>query len=140
MPTQDISLFLKSLSDDNQKSLLSQSVHIPLPVRMVPYVAQETPSYAYFITSGLASVVTAMADGATAEVGIGVVGREGVIGRGILRTESASFVRGNILGTDLILNAFESGSRSLSLALSRRDFIVGSETPSDSASSLTDPS
>ena len=138
MPTQDLSLFLKSLSDDNQKSLLSQSVHIPLPVRMVPYEAQETPSYAYFITSGLASVVTAMADGATAEVG--VVGRERVIGRGILRTESASIVRGNTLGTDLILNAFESGSRSLSLALSRRDFIVGSETPSDSASSLTDPS
>jgi CRP-like cAMP-binding protein len=137
MPAQGLSLFLKSLSDDNQKSLLSQSVHIPLPVGMVPYEAQETPSYAYFITSGLASVVTVMADGATAEVGI--VGREGVIGRGILRTESASFVRGNILGTDLILNAFESGSRSLSLTLSRRDFIVGSETPSDSASSLTDP-
>ena len=105
---------------------------------MVPYEAQESPSYTYFIASGMASVVTAMADGATAEVG--VVGRERVIGRGILRTESASIVRGNTLGTDLILNAFESGSRSLSLALSRRDFIVGSETPSDSASSLTDPS
>jgi CRP-like cAMP-binding protein len=138
MPTQDLSLFLKSLSDENQKSRLSQSVHIPLPVGMVPYEAQESPSYTYFIASGMASVVTAMADGATAEVG--VVGRERVIGRGILRTESASIVRGNTLGTDLILNAFESGSRSLSLALSRRDFIVGSETPSDSASSLTDPS
>jgi CRP-like cAMP-binding protein len=78
MPTQDVSLFLKSLSDDNQKSLLSLSVYIPLPVGTVLYEAQETPSYAYFITSGMASVVTAMADGATAEVG--VVGREGVIG------------------------------------------------------------
>ena len=138
MPTQDLSLFLKSLSDENQKSLHSQSAHIPLLVGMVLYEAQETPSYTYFITSGMASVVTAMADGATAEVG--VVRREGVIDRGILRTESASIVRGNTLGTDLILNAFESGSRSLSLALSRRDFIVRSETPSDSASSLTDPS
>jgi CRP-like cAMP-binding protein len=78
MPTQDVSLFLKSLSGDSQKLLLSQSVHIPLPVGTVLYEAQETPSYAYFITSGMASVVTAMADGATAEVG--VVGREGVIG------------------------------------------------------------
>jgi CRP-like cAMP-binding protein len=78
MSTQDVSLFLKSLSDDNQKSLLSESVHIPLPVGTVLYEAQQTPSYAYFITSGTASVVTAMADGATVEVG--VVGREGVIG------------------------------------------------------------
>ena len=40
--------------------------------------AQEAPDYAYFITSGMASVVTSMESGGTAEVG--VVGREGVIG------------------------------------------------------------
>jgi len=78
MPTLDVSLFLKALSEDNRSSLLSQSVHMPLPVGTVLYEAQETPRYAYFITSGMASVVAAMADGATAEVG--VVGREGVIG------------------------------------------------------------
>jgi len=78
MSTQDVSLFLNSLSENNRNSLLSQSVHILLPVGRVLYEAQETPSYAYFITSGMASVVTAMADGATAEVG--VIGREGVIG------------------------------------------------------------
>jgi CRP-like cAMP-binding protein len=78
MPTPDVSLFLNSLSEDNRNSLLSQSVQMPLPVGTVLYEAQATPRYAYFITSGMASVVTAMADGATAEVG--VVGREGVIG------------------------------------------------------------
>ena len=77
MPTHE-SLFLESLSPDNRDFLISQSVDIPLPVGPVLYEAQETPRYAYFITSGMASVVTAMPDGATAEVG--VVGREGVIG------------------------------------------------------------
>jgi CRP-like cAMP-binding protein len=78
MPTQDESLFLRSLSQGNRDLLLSQCVDIPLPIGTVLYEAQETPRYAYFITSGMASVVTTMADGATAEVG--VVGREGVIG------------------------------------------------------------
>jgi CRP-like cAMP-binding protein len=78
MPIQHRSLFLTSLSEGSRKLLLSQSVQIPLPVDTVLYEPQETPSYGYFITSGMASVVTAMADGATAEVG--VIGREGVIG------------------------------------------------------------
>jgi CRP-like cAMP-binding protein len=45
---------------------------------MMLYEAQETPTYAYFLTSGLASVVTLMSDGASAEVGL--VGLEGVVG------------------------------------------------------------
>jgi len=77
MPTQDESLFPRCLSPGNRESLLSQSVEIPLPVGTVLYEAQETPRYAYFITSVMASVVTTMADSATAEVG---VGREEVIG------------------------------------------------------------
>jgi CRP-like cAMP-binding protein len=51
---------------------------VALPLRTVLYEANETPSHAYFMTSGLASVVTSMPDGATAEVTF--VGREGVVG------------------------------------------------------------
>jgi CRP-like cAMP-binding protein len=42
------------------------------------YEAEKTPAHAYFITSGMASIVTAMENGDTAEVGI--VGNEGLIG------------------------------------------------------------
>jgi CRP-like cAMP-binding protein len=38
----------------------------------------DTPTHAYFLTAGLASVVTSMPDGATAEVSF--IGREGVVG------------------------------------------------------------
>jgi CRP-like cAMP-binding protein len=49
-----------------------------LPLRTVLYEANEMPTHAYFLTSGLASVVTSMSDGATAEVSF--IGREGVVG------------------------------------------------------------
>jgi len=78
MPTTSVSLFLTSLSEESSQSLLKHSIPVDLPLSTVLYEAQENPPYAYFITSGMASVVTAMPDGATAEVG--VIGREGVIG------------------------------------------------------------
>ena len=78
MPTTNVSLFLLSLSEESSQSLLKHSIPVDLPLNTVLYEAQENPPYAYFITSGMASVVTAMPDGATAEVG--VIGREGVIG------------------------------------------------------------
>jgi CRP-like cAMP-binding protein len=78
MPTQTDNLFLSSLTAESRQSLLAHSVAVTLPLSTVLYEAQEAPLFAYFITSGMASVVTSMADGATAEVG--VVGREGVIG------------------------------------------------------------
>jgi CRP-like cAMP-binding protein len=78
MPTQTDNLFLSSLTAGSRQALLAHSVSMALPLSTVLYEAQEAPPFAYFITSGMASVVTSMADGATAEVG--VVGREGVIG------------------------------------------------------------
>jgi CRP-like cAMP-binding protein len=78
MPTNDVSRFLSSLSERSSQALLKYSIPVDLPLGTVLYEAQETPEYAYFLTSGMASVVTAMSDGATAEVG--VIGREGVIG------------------------------------------------------------
>ncbi|MGA7156772.1 MAG: Crp/Fnr family transcriptional regulator [Acidobacteriaceae bacterium] len=49
-----------------------------MPLRKPLYDPGETPLYAYFLTSGIASVVTLMEDGAMAEVGL--VGSEGLVG------------------------------------------------------------
>ena len=43
---------------------------VPLPVGTVLYEAGEMPQYAYFITSGIASVVAEMEDGSGVEVGL----------------------------------------------------------------------
>jgi CRP-like cAMP-binding protein len=50
---------------------------VTLPIKTVLYEADETPKYAHFMTSGIASIVSSMSDGATAEVGI--FGREGLV-------------------------------------------------------------
>jgi CRP-like cAMP-binding protein len=71
-------LFLSALSSESREYLLARSSPIPLPLRTVLYESQETPHYAYFLTSGLASIVALMKEGTTAEVGF--VGREGVVG------------------------------------------------------------
>jgi CRP-like cAMP-binding protein len=71
-------LFLSSLSLPARELLTSSSTPVPLPLRTSLYEAEQTPTYAYFLTSGIASVVTAMADGGTAEVGL--IGSEGLVG------------------------------------------------------------
>jgi CRP-like cAMP-binding protein len=50
---------------------------VSLPIRTVLYEPDETPKYAHFMTSGIASIVSSMSDGATAEVGIW--GKEGLV-------------------------------------------------------------
>ena len=71
-------LFLDSLSAESRDLLLKQCVEMDLPLRKSLYEAESVPRYSYFITSGVASVVTAMEDGGTAEVGL--IGREGFVG------------------------------------------------------------
>ncbi len=71
-------LFLSSLSAQNCELLLSHSTSLVLPLGTVLYEAETIPSYAYFLTSGIASVVTTLVEGGTAEVGI--IGHEGVVG------------------------------------------------------------
>jgi len=78
MPTDTDNFFLASLTEGCRQSLLVSCLSVPLPLGTLLYEAQETPAYAYFLTGGMASIVTTMPNGATAEVG--VVGREGVIG------------------------------------------------------------
>lgn len=76
MPKEN--LLLASLSSDNRKSLIAHCTPVELPLKTLLYAAQEIPRYAYFMTSGLASVVIATASGQAAEVGI--IGCEGVVG------------------------------------------------------------
>ena len=71
-------LFLSGLSPSARAQLIASSTSVTLPLRTVLYQAEQTPTHAYFITSGIASVVTAMPDGGTAEVGL--IGYEGVVG------------------------------------------------------------
>ena len=69
---------LASLTPESRKLIVSRSIPVVLPLRETLYKANDTPTYAYFVTSGLASVVTSMPDGATAEVSF--IGREGLVG------------------------------------------------------------
>jgi CRP-like cAMP-binding protein len=57
---------------------MARSTSVSMPIRTVLYAAECRPAFAYFMTSGMASVVTSMTNGGTAEVG--VIGREGVVG------------------------------------------------------------
>jgi CRP-like cAMP-binding protein len=78
MSRETTNLLLSSLSAGSHEHLMDISKAVPLPLKTSLYEAEETPAYAYFLTSGIASVVTTVADGGTAEVGL--IGREGVVG------------------------------------------------------------
>jgi CRP-like cAMP-binding protein len=71
-------ILLSKLSARSRERLLAQTTAVSLPLRTPLYEAERPPAYGYFMTSGIASVVTTMADGATAEVGL--IGREGLVG------------------------------------------------------------
>lgn len=70
-------LMLSCLTPAYRNSLIARMKPVTLPSREVLYEPDQTPKYAHFLTSGIASIVTTMANGATAEVGIW--GREGLV-------------------------------------------------------------
>ena len=69
---------LSALSPQAAELLTSRCTPVSLPLRTSLYEPDEPLPHAYFMTSGIASVVTPMLDGGTAEVE--VVGREGIVG------------------------------------------------------------
>jgi len=71
-------LLLLSLSPSTRASLLKHVTAVELPAATVLYEEATVPRYAWFLLSGLASVVTAMPNGESVEVGF--IGREGVVG------------------------------------------------------------
>jgi len=78
MPAQISNLFLSGLSTETRESLVSRSIAVELPLHTVLYDVGGDPRHAYFLTSGLASIVTPMSNGEIAEVGF--IGHEGVVG------------------------------------------------------------
>ena len=77
MVGQSSNLLLATLSPASRASLLSRLKPVMLPAREVLYEPDETPKFANFMTSGIASVVSSMSNGASAEVGIW--GKEGLV-------------------------------------------------------------
>jgi CRP-like cAMP-binding protein len=78
MNRQSANLFLSSISPAERETLVFLSTPVELPLHTVLYEEDRTPRYAYFLTSGLASVVTPMSNGESVEVGF--IGHEGVVG------------------------------------------------------------
>lgn len=76
MPLEN--LLLNSLPEPVSEVILQHCTPAPLPRGTVLYEPQHRPAHAYFLTSGIASVVTTMEGGATTEVEI--IGKEGFIG------------------------------------------------------------
>lgn len=70
--------FLSGISPDVRASLLKHASAVDLPLDTILYEGGAIPHYAYFILSGVASIVTLMPDGESAEVDF--VGNEGVVG------------------------------------------------------------
>ena len=68
--------FLNALAEGLKASILPHCEAVPLPANTVLFDAQYPPRFVHFPTSGVASVVTQLADGGAVEVGL--VGREGV--------------------------------------------------------------
>jgi CRP-like cAMP-binding protein len=78
MPAWTPNRFLSVLSSATRDSLISHSVAVELPLHTVLYEVGCVPHYGYFLTSGLASVITPMSNGEVAEVGF--IGQEGIVG------------------------------------------------------------
>jgi CRP-like cAMP-binding protein len=78
MNSQGTNLFLASLSSASYNSLVSRSTFVELPLRTLLDEEERTPQHAYFLTSGVASIITPMSNGESVEVGF--IGHEGVVG------------------------------------------------------------
>lgn len=68
---------LAALTPNYRATLLARMRTVTLGPREILYEPDETPKYAHFLTSGVASIVISMANGASTEVGIW--GREGLV-------------------------------------------------------------
>ena len=78
MPALIENYFLSSLSAPSRDLILSHGRAVPLPLKMLLYKAAEPATFVFFVTSGVASIVTSMPDGGAAEVSM--IGNEGLTG------------------------------------------------------------
>ena len=73
-----INLLLNALSEASRSRILALAKHVVLPIRENLITPHEPLPYAYFITSGIASVVVELAEGGTVEIAL--IGNEGLVG------------------------------------------------------------
>ena len=78
MPQPHPNRFLAAISSKSRKHLLSTSSEVVLATKTVLHESHTRPSHAFFLTSGLASVLAVTTAGLASE--IGVVGRGGFTG------------------------------------------------------------
>ncbi len=71
-------LLLDSLSAEGRNQILAKAQIVPLKLRTRLQNQGKPPRYAFFLTSGIASVVIELPDGASAEVAL--IGHEGMVG------------------------------------------------------------
>lgn len=76
MNNQGTNLLLNALSPESRNAILSHCKEVPLSVRTSLHSQEEAPRYAYFLTSGVASVVVNLPEGNSSETAL--IGREGV--------------------------------------------------------------
>jgi CRP-like cAMP-binding protein len=69
-------VLVDALPEESRRNLLKLVTRVNVPIRTSLYEPGDSPKFAHFLTSGIASVVTTMGDGGTSEVG--TLGREGV--------------------------------------------------------------
>ena len=72
------SVLLDTLSPAIRQCVLALCKPLSLPLRTMLHEQNEMPAYAYFLSSGIASVVVSMPEGGSAEVSL--IGREGAVG------------------------------------------------------------
>lgn len=69
-------VLLDALPEVSRRKITAQLTRTSVPLRTSMYEPNESPKYAHFLTSGIASVVASTSEGSTVEVG--TLGREGV--------------------------------------------------------------
>jgi CRP-like cAMP-binding protein len=88
-------LLLAALSSASRNSLMARLETVTLSPRQILFEPGETPKCAHFITSGIASIVTAISNGDSVEVDI--FGKEGLVESfhllGTARTPTRCFIR-----------------------------------------------
>lgn len=83
-------LLLARLSPEDRDLLRGELEQIALPRKFQLHVTDMPVDHVYFLTSGVASLFTTLADGARSEVGM--AGREGMVGSSVVLTREMSSV------------------------------------------------
>ena len=95
MPAPQTNLLLEALSPACRDRIVALAKHVDLPLREILIEPETQLEYAYFMTSGIASVVVELTKGGTAEVAL--IGREGLVGAldllGPAQTPSRCFIQ-----------------------------------------------